>query len=58
MGRLTGRWAVRGAAMAAALAWVVPVATKAALASDAELVTGGLFRQILQRIERLGWHPT
>ncbi len=21
-------------------------------------LTGALFRQILQRIERLGWHPT
>src|SRR5260370_19419717 len=39
MGRLNGRWAVRGAAMAAAVALVVPVATRAALASDAELVT-------------------
>jgi hypothetical protein len=38
MGRLNGRWAVRGAAMAAALALVVPVATRAALASDAESV--------------------
>ena len=38
MGRLNGRWAVRGAAIAAALALVVPVATRAALASDAELV--------------------
>src|SRR5258705_11729109 len=37
MGRLNGRWAVRGAAMAAVLALVVPVATRAA--SDAELVT-------------------
>ncbi len=39
MGQLNGRWAVRGAAMVAALALVVPVATRAALASDAELVT-------------------
>jgi hypothetical protein len=23
-----------------------------------QTLTGSLFRQILQRIERLGWHPT
>ena len=39
MGRLSGRWAVRGVALAAALAFVVPVATRAALASDAEMVS-------------------
>ena len=39
MGRLKGRWAVRGAAMAVVLALVVPLATRPVLASDAELVT-------------------